>query len=42
MSHIGEFRVTLAWYDPPSVMGTTSKALIHNLDLVVTSPNGKK
>lgn len=34
-------RVTLAWYDPPTVGGTTTKALIHDLDLTATSPANK-
>jgi hypothetical protein len=32
--------VTIAWYDPPNVQGTTTKALINDLNLLVTSPSG--
>ncbi len=32
------YRVTLAWYDPANVDGTTKKALLHDLDLKITSP----
>ncbi len=35
------FKVTLAWTDPPASPGATT-ALVNNLDLVVTGPNGKK
>ena len=33
-------RVTISWYDPPNVQGTTTAALVQNLDLSVTSPSG--
>lgn len=33
--------MTLAWYDPPNVDGTTSKALLQNLDLKLVSPTGQ-
>jgi hypothetical protein len=36
------YRATLVWYDAPSVGGSTTPALVHDLDLVVTSPSGKK
>lgn len=36
-----QLRATLVWYDPPGVQGTTSKALIHDLDLSVSSPSGR-
>jgi hypothetical protein len=35
-------RVTLSWYDPPSVYGTTGSVLINNLDLLVVAPSGRK
>jgi len=35
-------RVTVTWYDPPSVGGSTVRALLQNLDLLVTSPSGVK
>ena len=35
------YRVTMAWYDPPAVTGSTGSALIHDLDLTVTSPSGQ-
>lgn len=31
--------VTISWYDPPNT-GSPSKALLHDLDLTVTSPSG--
>ena len=34
-------RVTVSWYDPPAVYGTSSSVLIHNLDLTVLSPTGQ-
>ena len=34
-------RVTITWYDPPN-SGTPSKALLSNLDLLLTSPSGAK
>jgi hypothetical protein len=34
-------RVTLVWYDPPAVATITSKALVHDLDLILTSPSNK-
>ena len=36
------YRATLVWYDPPAVGGSTNKALMHDLDLIVTSPSGNK
>ena len=33
-------RVTLVWYDPPSVVGSTGNLLINNLDLEVLTPEG--
>lgn len=36
-----DYRMTLAWYDPPNQQGTTSKALLHNLDLLLVDPNGR-
>ena len=35
-----DLKVTLVWTDYPSVPVTTQKALINDLDLVVTAPNG--
>jgi len=32
----------VSWYDPPSVDGSSVRALLQNLDLVVTSPSGVK
>lgn len=32
------YRVTISWYDPPSINGVASSVLIHNLDLTVTTP----
>lgn len=32
-------RVTVSWYDGPGVAGSTGKALINNLDLLVVGPN---
>eukprot|EP00981_Chlorochromonas_danica_P002933 scaffold600_cov193-Ochromonas_danica.AAC.9 len=34
-------RVTIGWYDAANVQGTTSKALVNDLDLTVTSPSGR-
>ena len=31
-------KVTISWYDPPNTAGTTGKALINNLDLLVVAP----
>lgn len=36
------YRATLVWYDPPAVGGSTNKALMHDLDLIVTSPSGNR
>ncbi|KAJ1433321.1 peptidase S8/S53 domain-containing protein, partial [Ochromonadaceae sp. CCMP2298] len=36
----GPLKVTLSWYDPPSTGGTTTKTLLHDLDLKVQSPAG--
>lgn len=33
--------VTIGWYDPPNVQGTTSKALLNDLDLTLRSPSGQ-
>jgi hypothetical protein len=33
-------KVTVTWYDPPNVDGTTSKALLNDLDLKIVSPYG--
>ena len=33
-------KVTIAWYDPPSVIGSITSLLIHDVDLVVRSPRG--
>jgi hypothetical protein len=30
------------WYDAPAIGGSTTRALVHDLDLVITSPAGKK
>jgi len=35
-------RATLAWYDPPNVEGTTSKALLNDINLVLVAPNNKQ
>jgi len=35
-------KATIAWYDPPAVQGSTSKALINNLDLSAISPSNKR
>jgi hypothetical protein len=32
-------RATITWYDAPNVEGTTTKALINNIDLSLTSPS---
>lgn len=32
-------KVTLAWYDPPHVLGFSSKLLLQDLDLIVESPS---
>jgi len=34
-------RATLTWYDPPASASTTSKALINDLDLILTSPSNQ-
>lgn len=31
----------MSWYDPPGNDGTNSPALVHDLDLVITSPSGE-
>jgi len=33
-------KVTIAWYDPPSFVGSVASLLLHDLDLVVHAPNG--
>ena len=33
-------RITLGWYDAPSVGGSTTKALLQNLDLTAVAPTG--
>ena len=33
-------KVTVAWYDPPSFVGSVASLLLHDLDLVVHAPNG--
>ncbi len=35
-------RATLSWYDPPAVDGSNKKALIHDLDLLLVSPSGRR
>ncbi len=35
-------KVTIAWYDFPNVDGTSTAALINDLDLLVTSPAGTR
>ena len=37
----GEFRATLAWIDPPAST-LSSTQLVHDLDLAVTAPSGKR
>ena len=34
-------RATLSWYDPPNVDGTTGRALLQNLDLLIVAPDGQ-
>ena len=34
-------KVTISWYDPPNQDGTTNIALLHDLDLQVTSPSNQ-
>ena len=36
----GPLKVTIAWFDPPSVIGSVTSLLIHDIDLVVRSPDG--
>jgi hypothetical protein len=33
-------KLTLVWYDPPSLLGSGASLLIHDLDLVVVGPSG--
>lgn len=33
-------KVTVAWFDPPSVIGSVTSLLVHDLDLVVRTPEG--
>lgn len=33
-------KITLCWYDSPSMVGSSSSMLIHDLDLIVEGPNG--
>jgi len=40
-SYAQPLKITLAWTDPPANLYATGKALVNNLDLVVTSPNGE-
>lgn len=35
-------KITISWYDAPNVQGSTTDALVQNLDLSVTSPSGVK
>jgi hypothetical protein len=35
-------RATISWYDPPAVQGSTSKALINDLNLYAVSPSNQK
>jgi hypothetical protein len=35
-------RATITWYDPPNIQGTTTKSLLNDVDLVITSPTGQK
>lgn len=35
-------KVTLSWFDPPAQDGTTSSALINDLDLLITDPSGNQ
>lgn len=35
-------KVTVSWYDPPGIDGASTPALLHNLNLLVTSPSGQK
>eukprot|EP01041_Mallomonas_annulata_P010119 gene10119-21088_t len=37
---ISSLKITLCWYDPPSAIGSSSKLLLHDLDLKVISPKG--
>lgn len=37
---LAPLKITIAWYDPPSMMGSGSSMLLHDLDLVVVGPNG--
>mmetsp|Transcript_17782 Transcript_17782/g.16049 ORF Transcript_17782/g.16049 Transcript_17782/m.16049 type:complete len:172 (-) Transcript_17782:92-607(-) len=32
--------VTLSWYDPPGIDGTTGSVLLQDLDLTITGPDG--
>lgn len=33
-------KVTVSWYDPPSLVGSAASLLLHDLDLAVHAPNG--
>ena len=37
----GPLKVTIAWFDPPSIIGSVSSLLIHDVDLVVRTPDGE-
>ena len=34
-------RVTISWYDPPTA-GSSTKALLHDLDLIILSPDNNQ
>ena len=36
----GPMKITLCWYDPPAPLGSSSSLLMHDLDLMVMSPDG--
>jgi hypothetical protein len=37
---LGPMKITICWYDPPAPLGSSRNLLMHDLDLVVLSPDG--
>ena len=37
---LGPMKITICWYDPPAPLGSSRSLLMHDLDLMVMSPDG--
>eukprot|EP01041_Mallomonas_annulata_P008188 gene8188-16835_t len=40
--HLPPIKITLVWYDPPAALASAAVLLIHDLDLLVVAPDGRR